>query len=31
MVRVPPEDTEELMTRHHVEPMVMAGRETEAG
>jgi hypothetical protein len=28
MVRVPPEDTEELITRHHVEPMVMAGRET---
>lgn len=28
MVRVPPDDTEELLTRDHVEPMVMAGRET---
>jgi TfoX/Sxy family transcriptional regulator of competence genes len=28
MVRVPPEDTEHLVTREHVEPMVMAGRET---
>lgn len=28
MVRVPPEDTEQLITRDHVDPMVMAGRET---
>ena len=28
MVRVPPEDTETLLGREHVEPMVMAGRET---
>jgi TfoX/Sxy family transcriptional regulator of competence genes len=28
MVRVPPEDTEKLLTRAHVSPMVMAGRET---
>ena len=28
MVRVPPDDTEALLTRDHVEPMVMAGRET---
>jgi TfoX/Sxy family transcriptional regulator of competence genes len=28
MVRVPPDDTAELLTRDHVEPMVMAGRET---
>ncbi|CDO05334.1 RNA methyltransferase [Mycolicibacterium cosmeticum] len=28
MVRVPPEDTAALLTREHVEPMVMAGRET---
>ena len=28
MVRVPPEDAEDLVTREHVEPMVMAGRET---
>jgi TfoX/Sxy family transcriptional regulator of competence genes len=28
MVRVPPEETEDLVTREHVEPMVMAGRET---
>ena len=28
MVRVPPEDTASLLTREHVEPMVMAGRET---
>lgn len=28
MVRVPPEDTAELLTREHTEPMVMAGRET---
>jgi hypothetical protein len=28
MVRVPPGDTEGLLTREHVEPMVMAGRET---
>ena len=27
MVRVPPEDTEKLLARDHVEPMVMAGRE----
>ena len=28
MVRVPPEDTAELLSRDYVEPMVMAGRET---
>ena len=28
MVRVPPADTAELLTRDHVEPMIMAGRET---
>jgi len=28
MVRVPAEDTAALLTRAHVEPMVMAGRET---
>ncbi|MEO3759402.1 TfoX/Sxy family protein [Mycobacterium sp. B14F4] len=28
MARVPPEDTEKLLTREHVAPMVMAGRET---
>jgi TfoX/Sxy family transcriptional regulator of competence genes len=28
MVRVPPDVTEKLLTREHVEPMVMAGRET---
>jgi TfoX/Sxy family transcriptional regulator of competence genes len=28
MVRVPPEDTEKLLTRAYVSPMVMAGRET---
>jgi hypothetical protein len=28
MVRVPPEDTGTLLERAHVEPMVMAGRET---
>jgi TfoX/Sxy family transcriptional regulator of competence genes len=28
MVRVPPDATEELLKRDHVEPMVMAGRET---
>jgi TfoX/Sxy family transcriptional regulator of competence genes len=28
MVRVPPGDTEGLLKREHVEPMVMAGRET---
>jgi len=28
MVRVPPDDTETLLARDHVEPMVMAGRET---
>ena len=27
LVRVPPEDTEKLLTRAHVSPMVMAGRE----
>ncbi len=28
MVRVPPDDTETLLGRSHVTPMVMAGRET---
>ena len=28
MVRVPPGDTDQLLTRAHVSPMVMAGRET---
>lgn len=28
MVRVPPDDTEKLLQRTHVRPMVMAGRET---
>lgn len=28
MVRVPPAETERLLARDHVEPMVMAGRET---
>lgn len=28
MVRVPPDDTAALLLRSHVEPMVMAGRET---
>jgi hypothetical protein len=28
MVRVPPAETAKLLTREHVEPMVMAGRET---
>jgi TfoX/Sxy family transcriptional regulator of competence genes len=28
MVRVPPEETDKLLARDHVEPMVMAGRET---
>src|SRR5689334_8927645 len=28
MVRVPPADTEKLLAREHVDPMVMAGRET---
>ena len=28
MVRVPPGETEKLVTRDHVEPMIMAGRET---
>lgn len=28
LVRVPPEDTDELARRTHVGPMVMAGRET---
>ena len=27
MVRVPPDETEKLLGREHVEPMVMAGRE----
>lgn len=28
MVRVPSDETENLLAREHVEPMVMAGRET---
>ena len=28
MVRVPPGETDKLLAREHVEPMVMAGRET---
>ena len=28
MVRVPPDETDKLLARDHVEPMVMAGRET---
>ena len=28
MVRVPPDDTEALLARDHVAPMIMAGRET---
>ena len=28
MVRVPPDETDKLLTREHVEPMVMAGRQT---
>ena len=28
MVRVPPDQTQKLLSREHVEPMVMAGRET---
>ena len=28
MVRVPPDETDTLLAREHVEPMVMAGRET---
>lgn len=28
MVRVPRDETEKLLAREHVEPMVMAGRET---
>jgi TfoX/Sxy family transcriptional regulator of competence genes len=28
MVRVPPADTDKLLARAHVSPMVMAGRET---
>jgi hypothetical protein len=28
MVRVPPDDTAKLLERAHVEPMIMAGRET---
>jgi TfoX/Sxy family transcriptional regulator of competence genes len=27
MVRIPPVDTEKLLAREHVEPMIMAGRE----
>jgi TfoX N-terminal domain len=28
MVRIPPDETAELLTRDHTAPMVMAGRET---
>jgi hypothetical protein len=28
LVRVPPEDTDKLLTRSHARPMVMAGRES---
>ena len=28
MVRVPPDDTDKLLQREHVSPMMMAGRET---
>ena len=28
LVRVPPDETDKLVAREHVEPMVMAGRET---
>ena len=28
MVRVPPDETADLVAREHVEPMIMAGRET---
>ncbi|MCV7298738.1 TfoX/Sxy family protein [Mycobacterium barrassiae] len=28
MVRVPPDETDKLLSRAHVEPMIMAGRET---
>jgi len=28
MVRVPPDETDGLLAREHVDPMVMAGRET---
>jgi hypothetical protein len=28
MVRVPPDETDKLVSREHVSPMVMAGRET---
>lgn len=28
LVRVPPDETEKLLDRAHVEPMIMAGRET---
>ena len=28
LVRVPPDDTDKLLARAHVSPMVMAGRET---
>jgi TfoX/Sxy family transcriptional regulator of competence genes len=29
LVRVPPEDTDQLLRRAHVNPMVMAGREAQ--
>lgn len=29
MVRVPPGETERLLARDHVQPMIMAGRETQ--
>jgi TfoX/Sxy family transcriptional regulator of competence genes len=29
LVRVPPEDTDQLLRRAHVSPMVMAGREAQ--
>ncbi|MDA2895218.1 TfoX/Sxy family protein [Mycolicibacterium sp. BiH015] len=28
LVRIPPDETEKLLARDHVEPMIMAGRET---
>ena len=31
MVRVPPDETEKLLARDHVEPMVMAGAKPAAG
>lgn len=30
MVRVPPDEADKLLARQHVEPMVMAGRQTRA-